>query len=115
MPEPTRRTTLIAALAATTLTAHAQEDDFAAEHSFAREDCNVCHVVDAKQQSPPRPLVIAMAFRNIANTRGTTATTLRVFLRTSHPKILNPVLTPEQMAIVIAKIVSHRSNRDPES
>jgi hypothetical protein len=38
-----------------------------------------------------------------------TATALRVFLTTSHPKVPNPVIMPEQMADVIAYILSLRT------
>jgi mono/diheme cytochrome c family protein len=109
MPQPIRRATLAAALAATALSANAQHGDIAAGHSFAREACSACHVVDAQQQRPPRRIFIGLPFRNIANTRGTTATALRVFLTTSHPKMPNPIVTPEQMADVVAYILSLRS------
>ena len=115
MPQYIRRTTLVAALAATTLIAHAQDGDIAAGHSFARAACSACHAVDAEQQRPPRRIVIGRAFRNIANTRNMTATALRRFLMTSHLKMQNPIVTPEQMADVIAYILSLRSDRDPES
>ena len=115
MPQNIRRTTLIAALAATTLSAHAQDDDITAGRSFAREACSACHVVDAQQRRPPWRIFIGPAFGNIANTRGLTATTLRVFLTTSHPKMPEPILTPEQMTDVNAYILSLRSDLDPES
>jgi hypothetical protein len=38
-----------------------------------------------------------------------TATALRVFLTTSHPKMPNPIVTPEQMTDVIAYILSLHS------
>ena len=109
MPQPIRRATLVSALAATALNANAQDGNVAAGHSFAREACSACHVVDAQQQRPPRRIFIGPAFRYIANTRGTTATALRVFLTTSHPKMPNPIVTPEQMADVVAYILSLRS------
>jgi hypothetical protein len=40
---------------------------------------------------------------------------LRKFLTTSHPKVPNPVVTPGQMADVIAYILSLRSDRNPEN
>ena len=109
MPQPIRRATLVAALAATTLSAHAQDGDIAAGHSFAREACSACHVVEAEQQHLPRRIFIGPAFRNIANTPGMTATALRLFLTTSHSKMLKPIVRPEQMADVIAYILSLRS------
>jgi len=87
MPQPIRRATLVAALAATTLSAHAQNGgDIAAGHSFAREACSACHVVEAEQQHLPRRIFIGPAFRTIAKTRGVTGPALRLFLTTSHPK-----------------------------
>jgi mono/diheme cytochrome c family protein len=115
MPQYIRRTTLVATLAATTLSAHAQNGDIAAGLSFARAACSACHVVNAGEQRPPWRIFIGPGFRKIANTPGITATALRVFLTTSHPKTPNPILTPEQMADVIAYILSLRSDRDPES
>src|SRR6516162_1014406 len=103
MPQYIRRTTLVAALAATTLSAYAQDGDIAAGHSFAREACSACHVV------VPKRIFIGPGFRNIANRPGMTATALRVFLTTSHPKMPNPIVTPEQTADVIAYILSLRS------
>jgi mono/diheme cytochrome c family protein len=116
MPQYIRGTTLVAALAATTLSAHAQDGDIAAGHSFAREACSACHVVDAEER-PPRRIFIGPAFRSIANTPGMTVTALRVFLTTSHPKVPNPIIMSEQMADVIAYILSLRSeprSREPQ-
>ena len=118
MPQYIPRTTLIAALAATTLSARAQDGEIAAGHSFARAACSACHPVYAENR-PPRRIFIGPAFRNIANTPGITATALRVFLTTSHPKVPNPIVTTEQIADVIAYILSLRSasapNRDLEN
>ena len=100
------------ALTATALPAHAQDGDIAAGHAFARETCNACHVVEADQQAPRR-IVIGPAFREIANTQGITATALRVFLTTSHPKMPNLILTSEEMADVIAYILSLRDRPPP--
>jgi mono/diheme cytochrome c family protein len=115
MPQPIRRATLIAALASAALTAAAQDGDIAAGHSFAREACSACHVVDAQQHRLPWRIFIAPAFGTIANTPGKTATALPDVLATSHPKLPDPILTPEQMADVIAYILSLRSDPAPES
>jgi cytochrome c2 len=42
---------LVTALAATTLSAYAQDGDIAAGHSFAREACSACHVVDTEHSA----------------------------------------------------------------
>jgi len=96
---------LAAGLATAALSVHAQEGGVAAGHAFAREACNACHVVDAEQRAR-RLIAIGPAFRDIANTRGITPTALQVFLTTSHPKMPNLILTPEEMADVIAYILS---------
>jgi mono/diheme cytochrome c family protein len=103
----TRRLAPPAILVLTAVTAHAQDGDVAAGHDFAREACNACHVVEAEQRKPRR-IVIGPAFREIANTRGMTATVLRVFLTTSHPKMPNLILTPEEIADVTSYILSLR-------
>jgi len=107
MPLITRSMTLAAVLTTTALSAQAQEGDAAAGHAFARESCDACHMVEAEQRAPRR-IVIGPAFRDIANTSGITATALRVFLTTSHPKMPNLILKPEEMADVIAYILSLR-------
>ena len=43
--------------------------------------------------------------------RGVTATTLKVFLTSSHPKMPNLILTPEEIADVTAYILSLRDHR----
>jgi hypothetical protein len=55
--------------------------------------------------------VIGPNFQDIANTSGMTATALRVFLTTSHPKMPNLIHTPEQLSDVIAYILSLRESR----
>jgi mono/diheme cytochrome c family protein len=102
-----------AILALTAVSVHAQNGDVAAGHAFAREACNACHMVEAKQQKP-RLIVIGPAFRDIANTRGMTPTALRVFLTTSHPKMPNLILTPEEISDVTAYILSLRRRPPPD-
>ena len=96
-----------ATLALITAGAHAQDGNAAAGHTFARQACNACHVVEAEQQEP-RLIIIGPAFRDIANTRGMTATALRVFLTTSHPRMPNLILTPDEIADVSAYVLSLR-------
>ena len=45
---------LIAIVAVTAMSARAQDGDVAAGHAFAREACNACHLVEAKQRKPRR-------------------------------------------------------------
>ena len=105
-----RMTALAAALLATAAVARAEDGDAAAGHAFARNACQPCHAVEAEQRKP-RMVVIGPAFRDVANTSGMTATAIRVFLRTSHPKMPNLILTPEEADDVIAYILSLRVPR----
>ena len=102
-----RMAALAAALVVTSAGVRAQESDVAAGHAFARKACQPCHAVEAEQRTPRR-IVIGPAFRDVANTSGMTATAIRVFLRTSHPKMPNLILTPEETEAVIAYILSLR-------
>ena len=81
---------------------------------YAREVCSPCHAVTADQASQ-RIVAVAPDFQTIANTPGMTATALRAFLQTPHPKMPNLILSPEQSADVIAFLLSLRDRRQPET
>ena len=100
------------ALGAITFAADAQEGsgDPTAGHAFAQQVCSPCHAVTPGEKSP-RLIDIAPGFQAVANTRGMTAMALRAFLTTSHPKMPNLILTPEQSADVIAYILSLQRQR----
>jgi hypothetical protein len=55
-------------------------------------------------------IAIGPAFRDMVDTRGMTATAIRVFLTSSHPKMPNLILTPEEIADVSAYILSLRDH-----
>jgi mono/diheme cytochrome c family protein len=110
MCQARRGVVLAAALAAAAFNAKAQDGDISAGHAFAREACKVCHMVEAAEGSS-RMIVIGSAFREIANTPGMTATAIRVFLTSSHPRMPNLILTPEEIADVSAYILSLRDHR----
>ena len=103
-------------LAASAYTANAQEASGNSEAGrvYAREACSPCHAVSAEQASQ-RTIAIAPDFQTIANTPGITATALRAFLQTPHPKMPNLILAPEQSANVITFILSLRDRRQPEA
>ena len=107
---------LASILVASTLAANAQEasGDSEAGRVYAREVCSPCHAVTA-EQATQRMIAIAPDFPAIANTPGLTATALRAFFQTPHPKMPNLILTPEQSADVIAFLLSLRDRRQPES
>jgi hypothetical protein len=67
------------------------------------------------EQAAQRRIVIEPDFQAIANTPGMTATALRAFLQTPHPKMPNLILTPEQSDDVIAFLLSPRDGRQPET
>jgi mono/diheme cytochrome c family protein len=110
MCQARRGVVLAAALAAAAFNAKAQDGDIAAGHAFARQACKACHMVELKGRSPRR-FEIGPAFRDIAATPGMTATALKVFLTSSHPKMPNLILTPEEIADVSAYILSLRDHR----
>jgi mono/diheme cytochrome c family protein len=103
-------------LAASTSAANAQDTSGNPEAGrvYARRVCSPCHAVTAEQASR-RTITIGPDFQTIANTSGITATALRAFLQTPHPKMPNLILTPEQSADVIAFVLSLRDRRQPES
>jgi cytochrome c2 len=69
----TRRLAPAAILALSAVSAHAQDGDVAAGHAFAREGCNACHMVEAKQKKPRRivigPVGIGTSAELIASAR----------------------------------------------
>ena len=103
-------------IAASAYTANAQEasGNSAAGREYAHEVCSPCHAVTAEQASQ-RTIAVAPDFQTIANTPGMTATALRAFLQTPHPKMPNLILTPEHSADVIAFLLSLRDRRQPET
>jgi mono/diheme cytochrome c family protein len=107
---------LASILAASAFATNAQEasGDPEAGRVYARKVCSPCHAVTAEQASQ-RTIAIAPDFQNIANTPGMTATALRAFLQTPHPKMPNLILRPEQSADVIAFLLSLRDRRQPET
>ncbi len=107
MQQSARLATFAAVLALVALRANAQDAEVAAGHDLARRVCVACHVVDGER--PSRPLIAgAPNFRDIANTPGMTAAALRVFLTTTHAKMPNLILKPDEMRDVIAYILSLR-------
>jgi len=100
---------LATTLAAMAFNAEAQDGDIAMGHAFAREACKACHIVEAEESSPRR-FEIGPAFRDIANTPGMKATAIRVFLTSSHPKMPNLILTPEEIADLTAYILNLRNH-----
>ena len=101
-------------LAASAYTADAQEisGNPVAGRVYAREVCSSCHAVTAEQASQ-RLIAVAPDLQSIANAPGLTATALRAFLQTPHPKMPDLILTPDQSADVIAFVLSLRDHPLP--
>jgi mono/diheme cytochrome c family protein len=105
MQQSARLAGLAAVLTMAALSGNAQEAQVAAGHDLARRVCVACHVVDGER--PSRPLIAgAPAFHDIAKTPGMTATALHVFLTTTHAKMPNLILKPQELKDVIAYILS---------
>ncbi|HKM70686.1 MAG TPA: hypothetical protein VKG22_04650 [Stellaceae bacterium] len=107
---------LLGILAATADAANAQEPSGNPEagRAYAHEVCSPCHALTAEQASQ-RTIAVAPDFHAIANTSGMTATALRAFLMTPHPKMPNLILTGEQSDDVIAFLLSLRDRQQGPS
>jgi mono/diheme cytochrome c family protein len=111
------RVVILAGILAASIHAANAQDTFGnseAGRVYARDVCSTCHAVTAEQASQRR-IVIAPDFQTIANTSGMTATALRAFLQTPHPKMPNLILTPEQSADVIAFLSNLRGDQQPQA
>ncbi|MBL8675022.1 MAG: c-type cytochrome [Rhodospirillales bacterium] len=109
-----RHPILLAATTAAALLAAAAAG--AQEHGQARRGlalaqmrCAACHAVDATPRRSPR--LDAPAFATIAATPGMTATALLASLQTSHQTMPDLILEPDDMADVIAHILSLGTGR----
>jgi hypothetical protein len=76
-------------------------------HDFAIATCTPCHIVSTDQKSPLR-FADAPDFRAIANSPGTRAIGLNIWLTNPHPTMPKLVLYPQEAADVIAYILSLR-------
>ena len=92
------------ALTGLSLSAGAQHaGDPGAGAAYAKKYCTKCHAIDRTHTSPK---IKAPPFRDVANTKGMTATALTVWLTTSHPTMPNIVIEPNDMDNVVAFILS---------
>jgi len=76
-------------------------------HRLAEAWCKTCHAIEPDIAGT---LNQAPSFEAIANRHGTTALSLKVFLRTSHPNMPNLVITPDQADALANYILSLRSD-----
>jgi mono/diheme cytochrome c family protein len=71
---------------------------------LAQQLCSECHAVQKQQNKSPNG--DAPAFQAIASVSGMTATALSAALHTSHETMPNVVLNPNELADVVAYILS---------
>src|SRR5262245_56852239 len=88
--------------------AAAAADGAAAGHRLADAWCKACHAIEPQaasvsDQAPP--------FAAIANRHGTTALSLKVFLKTSHQTMPNLVIAPDQADALADYILSLKTNQ----
>ncbi len=76
-------------------------------HRLAEAWCTTCHAIEPHMAGI---LSQAPSFEAIANRHGTTALSLKVFLRTSHQNMPNLVITSEQADALANYILSLRTN-----
>jgi mono/diheme cytochrome c family protein len=72
--------------------------------SYAERVCSECHGVTVEDEFSP--LLDAPTFKAVANTPGMTQTALSVWFQSPHPSMPNLVIPPEDLANVIAYILS---------
>jgi cytochrome c len=83
------------------------EDGAAAGHRLAAAWCSECHAIEA---APTGKATAAPDFADIASRPSTTALSLKVFLRTSHPSMPNIIIAPDQADDLANYILSLKRN-----
>jgi cytochrome c len=75
-------------------------------HRLAQAWCQTCHAVEPGMAGL---FDLAPSFESIANRNGTTALSLKVFLKTSHQNMPNLIVAPDQADALVSYILSLRS------
>lgn len=90
--------------------ARAQPGNPRAGRQLALQDCAVCHIVAAKQETKPLVPGYGPSFFEIANKTGTSLESLEDFLIHGHPRSNMPAapLTPTQVRDVAGYILTLR-------
>jgi len=76
-----------------------------AGRAYALKNCASCHMVSPTQSPPART---APSFQVIADMKSTTEMSLHAFLTTTHPRMPNYIVPPNDGQDVIAYILSLR-------
>lgn len=92
-----------ALLAAALAPAHAATTDPAAGRHIAETTCSACHDVGAAP-APQDSQRRAPSFLAISRMPSTTELSIKVYMRTSHPKMPNIILTPDEIDSIAAYI-----------
>ena len=87
----------------------AQPGDPVAGGAFAEKVCAECHTVTV--DGGPSPYRYAPRFADVAKQPSTTAISLRVFLRSTHDRMPDLVLTTEERDNLIAYILSLKTKQ----
>jgi cytochrome c len=76
-------------------------------HRLAEAWCESCHAIEPHMAGMSNQ---APSFEAIANRHGTTALSLKVFLKTSHQNMPNLVIAPDQADALASYILSLKAN-----
>jgi cytochrome c len=76
-------------------------------HRLAEAWCETCHAIEPHMAGMSNQ---APSFEAIANRHGTTALSLKVFLKTSHQNMPNLVIAPDQADAIANYILSLKTN-----
>lgn len=77
--------------------------------SYAEKACTECHGVLADDEISPN--LDAPTFHAVANTPGMTQTALSVWFQSPHPSMPNLIVPPEDLANVVAYILSLKEKK----
>ena len=83
------------------------EDSVSAGHQLAAAWCKNCHAIEAASSGAG---VGSRDFNAIANRPATTALSIKVFLQTSHRRMPNIIIAPEQADALADYIISLKRN-----
>ena len=76
-------------------------------HRLAQAWCQACHAVEPGMAGL---FDMAPSFEAVANRKGTTALSLKVFLKTSHQNMPNLIVTSDQADALVSYILSLRND-----
>ena len=82
-------------------------DSIASGHRLAEAWCKACHAIEPNMAGMSDQ---APSFTAIANRHGTTALSIKVFLKTSHANMPNIVIAPNEADDLAEYILSLRAN-----